>query len=120
MGKTLNDYLINEVISSLGPREFPGSVLYGSTSESIPNNEKCVTEPHRHHYYMDKNSKLGHTDRVAADGGHMHLIIDGKIISGNHYHTLEEPQGSCQSFNEIEDQTGITMPVFQVDLSKQK
>ena len=119
MSKTLKTYLVNEVVNSLGPREFPGSVVFGSTSDAVPNNEKCQVDPHRHHYYMDKFSNLGHTDKAGVDG-HMHLIIDGKIISGSHYHTLEEPQGSCQSFNEIEDQTGIVMPVFQTELSKQK
>ena len=119
MSKTLKTYLVNEVVNSLGPREFPGSVVFGSTSDAVPNNEKCQVDSHRHHYYMDKFSNLGHTDKAGVDG-HMHLIIDGKIISGSHYHTLEEPQGSCQSFNEIEDQTGIVMPVFQTELSKQK
>lgn len=119
MGKTLKQYLVNEVMESLGPREFPGSVLYGSTSESIPNKAQFQVPPHRHHYYMDKNSSLGHTDKAGIDG-HMHLIIDGKIIAGDHYHTLEDAQGSCQSFNEIEDQTGIVMPVFQTELSKDK
>lgn len=119
MSKTLKTYLVNEVLNSLGPREFPGSVVYGSTSDAIPNNEKFQVDSHRHHYYMDKYSNLGHTDKAGVDG-HMHLVIDGKIIAGDHYHELEEPQGSCQSFNEIEDQTGIVMPVFQTELSKQK
>lgn len=118
MSKTLKNYLIEEVEKALGPREFPGSVLYGSTSDAIPNTEKCQVDPHRHHYYMDKYSKLGHTDKAGIDG-HMHLVINGEIIAGNHHHTLEEPQGSTTSINTIEDQEGIVMPVFQTELSKQ-
>ena len=30
MSKTLKSYLVNEVINSLGPREFPGSVVFGT------------------------------------------------------------------------------------------
>jgi hypothetical protein len=119
MKKILKGYLVEQVLKSLGPREFPGSVLFGSTSDAIPNTDKCEVDPHRHHYYMDKNSKLGHTDKAGIDG-HMHLVINGEILAGNHHHTLEEPQGSCQSFDFIEDQTGITMPVFQTELSKDK
>jgi len=118
MSKTLNNYLVEQVLNSLGPREFPGSILYGSTSDAIPNTEKCEVDSHRHHYYMDKYSKLGKTDRAGIDG-HMHLVINGEILAGNHHHTLEEPQGSTTSINSLEDQEGIMVPVFQTELSKQ-
>ena len=119
MSKTLKSYLVNEVINSLGPREFPGSILYGSTSEAEPITDKCTVDPHRHHYYVDKYSGLGKTDRAGIDG-HMHLVINNEIIAGNHRHTLEEPQGSTTSINNLEDQEGICVPVFQTELSKQK
>ncbi len=118
MSKTLNDYVVNEVINSLGPREFPGSVLYGSTSDAIPITDKCVVDSHRHHYYVDKYSNMGRTDKAGVDG-HWHLVLNGEIISGNHKHTLEPPQGSTTSINSLEDQEGIQMPVFQTELSKQ-
>lgn len=116
--KKFKDYLVNEVMAALGPREFPGSVLYGSTSDAIPISEHTHPEPHRHHYYVDKYSNLGHTDKAGIDG-HWHLVINGEIIAGDHKHTLEAPQGSTTSINTIEDQEGIVMPVFQTELSKQ-
>lgn len=119
MSKTLKDLVVETVTSSLGPREFPGSILYGSTSEAEPITDKCTVDPHRHHYYVDKYSGLGKTDRAGVDG-HMHLVINNEIIAGNHRHTLEEPQGSTTSINNLEDQEGICVPVFQTELSKQK
>ena len=118
MSKTFKNYIVNEVLGSLGPREFPGSILYGSTSEAMPINPDKPVDPHRHHYYMDKYSNLGKTDKAGIDG-HMHLVINGEIIDGTHKHTLEEPQGSTTSINTIEDQEGYVMPVFQTELSKQ-
>ena len=102
-----NEYVIKEAQKVTNLNE--SFVQFGKTSVSESDNPLII--PHQHDYLINPLTNYGQTGPADKGIAHWHQIIDGKIIDGDHTHTLLAPTAEGDELSGIGDTTGINMPV---------